>query len=45
MQEEIFGPVVCVSSFDSEDEVIRRANNVTSTIPTTTLIALLIGNF
>ncbi|KZS20768.1 Aldehyde dehydrogenase family 8 member A1 [Daphnia magna] len=28
MQEEIFGPVVCVSPFDAEDEVIERANNV-----------------
>lgn len=28
MQEEIFGPVVCVSPFDSEEEVIQRANNV-----------------
>uniref|UniRef100_A0A8D2B9Q3 Aldehyde dehydrogenase 8 family member A1 n=1 Tax=Sciurus vulgaris TaxID=55149 RepID=A0A8D2B9Q3_SCIVU len=28
MQEEIFGPVTCVVPFDSEEEVIRRANNV-----------------
>lgn len=27
MQEEIFGPVVCVNSFEDEEEVIRRANN------------------
>ncbi len=27
MQDEIFGPVVCVTSFDNEDEVINRANN------------------
>jgi acyl-CoA reductase-like NAD-dependent aldehyde dehydrogenase len=27
MQEEIFGPVVCVTTFHEEDEVIRRANN------------------
>ncbi|ESN96808.1 hypothetical protein HELRODRAFT_102275 [Helobdella robusta] len=27
MQEEIFGPVVCVTSFDDELEVIKRANN------------------
>lgn len=27
MQEEIFGPVVCVTSFHEEDEVIERANN------------------
>lgn len=27
-QEEIFGPVVTISSFDSEDEVIERANGV-----------------
>jgi acyl-CoA reductase-like NAD-dependent aldehyde dehydrogenase len=25
-REEIFGPVVCVLPFDSEDEVVRRAN-------------------
>lgn len=29
MQEEIFGPVVCVTPFDTEEEVIERANNVT----------------
>ena len=34
MQEEIFGPVVCVAPFDAEEEVIRRANQVT--IPSTT---------
>ena len=28
MQEEIFGPVVCLSPFDSEEEVIERVNNV-----------------
>lgn len=28
MQEEIFGPVVCVTPFDTEEEVINRANNV-----------------
>ena len=28
MQEEIFGPVVCVSPFETEEEVIERANNV-----------------
>ncbi|XP_046864515.1 2-aminomuconic semialdehyde dehydrogenase-like isoform X2 [Xenia sp. Carnegie-2017] len=28
MQEEIFGPVVCVSPFETEEEVIVRANNV-----------------
>ena len=27
MQEEIFGPVVCVTTFHEEDEVIERANN------------------
>jgi acyl-CoA reductase-like NAD-dependent aldehyde dehydrogenase len=27
MQEEIFGPVVCVTSFRDEEEVIERANN------------------
>lgn len=27
MIEEIFGPVVCVSSFHEEDEVIERANS------------------
>lgn len=27
MREETFGPVAAVSAFDSEDEVIRRANN------------------
>ena len=28
MQEEIFGPVVCVTSFKTEQEVVERANNV-----------------
>ncbi|XP_043818999.1 2-aminomuconic semialdehyde dehydrogenase [Dromiciops gliroides] len=28
MKEEIFGPVVCVVAFDTEEEVIERANNV-----------------
>lgn len=28
MQEEIFGPVTCVTSFKSEDEVVARANDV-----------------
>lgn len=28
MQEEIFGPVVCISPFDTEEEAIQRANNV-----------------
>ncbi|KAM6323688.1 2-aminomuconic semialdehyde dehydrogenase isoform 2-T2 [Aegotheles albertisi] len=28
MQEEIFGPVTCVVAFDTEEEVIERANNV-----------------
>ena len=28
MKEEIFGPVVCVTPFDTEDEVIERANKV-----------------
>jgi len=27
MQEEIFGPVVCVTTFQDEDEVVERANN------------------
>lgn len=27
MQEEIFGPVVCISPFNSIDEVAKRANN------------------
>lgn len=27
MQEEIFGPVTCVTPFDTEEEVIRRAND------------------
>lgn len=27
MKEEIFGPVVCVTTFTDEDEVIRRAND------------------
>lgn len=32
MQEEIFGPVVCVAPFDTEDEVVERANNVRTLI-------------
>ncbi|KAH0622320.1 hypothetical protein JD844_024513 [Phrynosoma platyrhinos] len=28
MQDEIFGPVTCVTPFDTEDEVIKRANGV-----------------
>ena len=28
MQEEIFGPVVCISPFKTEEEVIKRVNNV-----------------
>jgi len=28
MQEEIFGPVVCIVPFDTEEEVIHRANGV-----------------
>ena len=28
MQEEIFGPVVCVVPFETEEDVIERANNV-----------------
>lgn len=28
MQEEIFGPVTCVSPFDAEDEAVSRANGV-----------------
>ncbi|TNM95010.1 hypothetical protein fugu_017769 [Takifugu bimaculatus] len=28
MQEEIFGPVTCVSPFDTEDEAVSRANGV-----------------
>ncbi|XP_039270810.2 2-aminomuconic semialdehyde dehydrogenase-like [Styela clava] len=28
MQEEIFGPVTCIVPFDTEDEVIKRANDV-----------------
>jgi acyl-CoA reductase-like NAD-dependent aldehyde dehydrogenase len=27
MQEEIFGPVVCVTPFATEEEVIKRVNN------------------
>lgn len=27
MQDEIFGPVVCVTTFQDEEEVIERANN------------------
>lgn len=29
MKEEIFGPVVCISRFGSEDEVVARANDST----------------
>jgi phenylacetaldehyde dehydrogenase len=29
VREEIFGPVICVQSFDDLDEVIRRANDTT----------------
>ncbi|XP_020635368.3 2-aminomuconic semialdehyde dehydrogenase isoform X1 [Pogona vitticeps] len=28
MQDEIFGPVTCITAFDTEEEVIRRANGV-----------------
>jgi aldehyde dehydrogenase (NAD+) len=28
-QEEIFGPVVTISSFESEDEIVRCANDMT----------------
>ncbi|XP_060712996.1 2-aminomuconic semialdehyde dehydrogenase isoform X2 [Hemiscyllium ocellatum] len=28
MQEEIFGPVTCIVPFETEEEVVRRANNV-----------------
>lgn len=28
MKEEIFGPVTCIVPFDTEEEVIRRANDV-----------------
>jgi acyl-CoA reductase-like NAD-dependent aldehyde dehydrogenase len=28
MQEEIFGPVVCVAKFKTEDEAVDRANDV-----------------
>eukprot|EP00095_Tigriopus_kingsejongensis_P012399 snap_masked-scaffold364_size194629-processed-gene-0.15 protein:Tk12399 transcript:snap_masked-scaffold364_size194629-processed-gene-0.15-mRNA-1 annotation:"hypothetical protein DAPPUDRAFT_128869" len=28
MQDEIFGPVVCITFFSEEDEVVARANNV-----------------
>ena len=27
MREEVFGPVVCVSSFSKEDEVVKKAND------------------
>ena len=27
MQEEIFGPVTCVTVFDTEAEVVERVNN------------------
>ena len=29
MKEEIFGPVVCISKFSSEEEVIKQANDST----------------
>lgn len=29
MQEEIFGPVTCITPFETEEEVINRANNTT----------------
>eukprot|EP00794_Sanderia_malayensis_P011433 gene11433-12626_t len=29
MQEEVFGPFVCITQFDTEEEVIKRVNNVT----------------
>ncbi|XP_076828234.1 4-trimethylaminobutyraldehyde dehydrogenase B [Brachyhypopomus gauderio] len=29
VQEEIFGPVMCVLTFDTEEEVLQRANNTT----------------
>ncbi|KAJ3338199.1 aldehyde dehydrogenase (NAD(P)(+)) ald5 [Gonapodya sp. JEL0774] len=29
MAEEIFGPVVCINTFETEEEVIARANNTT----------------
>lgn len=29
MKEEIFGPVMSVLSFETEDEVLRRANDTT----------------
>lgn len=28
MTEEIFGPVVCIVPFDTEEEVIKRVNNI-----------------
>lgn len=28
MQDEIFGPVTCITAFGTEEEVIRRANGV-----------------
>lgn len=28
MQEEIFGPVVCISLFDTEDEAVSKGNGV-----------------
>lgn len=27
MRQEIFGPVVCLTTFDAEEEVVRRANH------------------
>jgi acyl-CoA reductase-like NAD-dependent aldehyde dehydrogenase len=32
-REEIFGPVVTITPFDSEDEVIRYANDVDYGLP------------
>ena len=29
-QEEIFGPVACITQFDSEEEVVTRVNNTRS---------------
>lgn len=29
MREEIFGPVVCISKFRTEEEVLREANDTT----------------
>jgi len=27
MQDEIFGPVTCVTKFETEEEVVQRVNN------------------